>query len=88
MSLAEIMPVVHSLPRSEMVELKDFLELELSNAAVVSPPKSDESQPDLMAQLVAAAPYFVEPVTVSPEGLLALEQLLAEVTAKNQQSRS
>jgi hypothetical protein len=82
------MPAVRSLPRSEMVELKDFLESELSTPVASSRRMSDETQSDLFEQLAAAAPYFFEPVTVSPEGLIALEQLLAEVTAKNQQAHS
>jgi hypothetical protein len=82
MSLAEIMPVVRSLPHDEKVELRNYLDLELATHVDSPVNGSPIVEGELLRQLRAAALLYREPVECSAEGIAALQALLADESAR------
>ena len=80
MSLAELMPALRSLTREEQVELKQFLDSELSGQQTSNSDAAKEEE--LLRQLVAAAPLYYGPIETNAEGIRALEQVLADARAR------
>ena len=72
MSLAELLPLIHSLPREEKVQLCDALVAELNE----KPPVPDELPPHLRELIVPGAEYPIYTPLGCYEAAFILQEML------------
>jgi hypothetical protein len=73
MSLTEVLPAVRALPRADQTQLMHWLVDELTRPEA----PANDREADLLAQLVAAAPFQIDRPEVGPEVVAAMQELLA-----------